>query len=253
MSESGSNDAAGPAQRVAVVSGAGTGIGRAISRSLAADGYQVVLVGRRLDVLETLASESDAMTPMAADLSEPDDVEGLVKRVSQQFEAVDVLVANAGSSDRGPQDTVADVAAHWLGTVRRVILPTVLLEHGLRPYLRRPGGRVIAITSQTANGGGPAAYGSTKAALNRWVITAASDLGPEGITVNAVSPGFVPDTELYGGPVDPTWAAQITRRLAVGRPGTPEDIADAVRWLAAPSASWVTGTVIQIDGGRLLP
>jgi 3-oxoacyl-[acyl-carrier protein] reductase len=236
--------------RVAVVTGAGTGIGRAISRGLVAGGWRVVLVGRRRQILDDLAAESALMTALDADLSDPGAVEGLAKEVSSRFGAVDLLVANAGSGDHGPTETVAEVAEHWRRTLERVILPTVLIEHALRPYLRRPGGRVVAITSAAARGGGPVAYGATKAALNRWVITQASLLGEEGITVNALAPGFVPDTELYGGGIDPDWAAKIARGIAVGRPGTPDDIADAVLWLSRPESGFVNGTVVEVDGGR---
>lgn len=239
--------------RVAVVTGAGTGIGRAISRSLAFGGWRVVLVGRRRDVLDALAAESDAMAAFDADVSDPAAVETLTAQIVERFARVDLLVANAGSGHPGPTDTLAEVAEHWMGTVARVVLPAVLIEQGLRPYLARPGGRVVVITSAAAKGGGgPAAYGAAKAALNRWVTAQASLLGPEGITVNAVAPGFVPDTELYGGAVDADWAAKIARGIAVGRPGTPEDIADAVCWLACPESGFVNGTVVEVDGGRVL-
>lgn len=238
--------------RVAVVTGGGTGIGRAISRSLAGAGWQVVLVGRRRLKLDALAAESDAMVAMDADVSDPAAVEALTAQVVERFATVDLLVANAGSGHPGPTDTLAQVAEHWMGTVARVILPAVLIEQGLRPYLARPGGRVVVITSAAAKGGGPAAYGAAKAALNRWVTSQASLLGPEGITVNAVAPGFVPDTELYGGAIDEAWAAKIARGIAVGRPGTPEDVADAVCWLARPESGFVSGTVVEVDGGRVL-
>ena len=238
--------------RVAVVTGAGTGIGRAVSRSLAGTGWRVVLVGRRRDVLDALAAESDAMVALDADLSDPADVDSLTAQIVERFGTVDLLVANAGSGHPGPTDTLADVAEHWMGTVARVILPAVLIEHALRPHLARPGGRVVVITSAAAKGGGPVAYGAAKAALNRWMTAQASLLGAEGIAVNAVAPGFVPDTELYGGAVDAAWAAKIARGIAIGRPGTPEDIADAVCWLARPESGFVNGTVVEVDGGRVL-
>ena len=96
------------------------------------------------------------------------------------------------------------------------------------------------------------AYGSSKAAVNRWIQALASQVGSEGITANALAPGFVPDTELYDGGMDPAWTERVARGIAVGRVGTPEDIAEAVRWLVSPGAGFVNGTVLEVDGGRVV-
>jgi 3-oxoacyl-[acyl-carrier protein] reductase len=131
------------------------------------------------------------------------------------------------------------------------LLPAVLLEHALRPHLRRPGGRVVAVSSASARVvGGEVAYAASKAALNRWVVSLAAELGREGITVNAVAPGFVPDTGLYADTLEPEWIERAARGIAVRRVGTPEDIADSVRWLVSPGSGFVNGTVVEVDGGR---
>lgn len=240
----------GPTARTAVVTGGGTGIGRGIAALLAADGYRVAVLGRRREVLDEVAGETGAIA-VAADLSVPADVARAATEVVDALGTIDALVLNAGSAQRGLQETLDDVADHWTATMAQNLLPAVLLEHALRPHLRRPGGRVVAVSSASARAvGGEVAYAASKAALNRWVVTLAAQFGREGITVNAVSPGFVPDTGLYDGTLDPAWTERVARGIAVGRVGTPQDIADSVRWLVSPGSGFVNGTVVEVDGGR---
>jgi 3-oxoacyl-[acyl-carrier protein] reductase len=239
--------------RTAVVTGGGTGIGRAIAAHLAGQGYRVVIVGRRADVLRKVADDIDGVVPIPADVSQPEEVEQLAEAVRSELGVVDGLVLNAGSAHRGPLDSAAQVAEHWIATTNQNVLPAVLTEYALRPLLRRPGGRVVVITSASASnpGGGEVAYASSKAALNRWVRTVATELGAEGITANALAPGFVPDTELYGPDgADPAWAQKLSRGIAVQRPGTPDDVASAVGYLVSEASGFVSGTLVEVDGGR---
>jgi 3-oxoacyl-[acyl-carrier protein] reductase len=240
-------------QRTVVVTGGGTGIGRAIARRFANESARVVIVGRRLDVLEATAKElGSAVTAWRADLSEPADVEALAAHVGDELGGLDVLVNNAGGSHREPVESLADLARKWQDTLLQNVISSVVTTKAFEPLLRRPGGRVIVISSSAArSGGGDAAYGSAKAALNRWVLSLANELGGEGITANVVAPGFVPDTELYGeGGIPREWSELVVRGIAARRPGTPDDIADAVEYLASTGASWVNGTVFEVDGGR---
>jgi NAD(P)-dependent dehydrogenase (short-subunit alcohol dehydrogenase family) len=246
------DDMGDEADRTAVVTGGGTGIGRAIARRLAADGFRVVVVGRRKEVLDAVAEEIGGHA-VTADLSDPADVERAAAEVVGLLDTVDALVLNAGGANRGPTDTLEELAAHWVGSLRQNLLSAVLLERALRPALRRPGGRIVAISSTSSYGtGGEVAYASVKAALNRWLPTVATRLGPEGITANVLAPGFVPDTELYGPGLPPEQLARYASGIAVGRPGTPEDIAQGVAWLVSPGAEWVTGTELVIHGGKLV-
>jgi 3-oxoacyl-[acyl-carrier protein] reductase len=238
--------------RTAVVTGGGTGIGRAIALTLAQDGYRVAVVGRRRDVLGPVADEVGGLA-VAADLTVVEDVERAAREIVDELGVVDALVLNAGGTDRRTLESLADVAASWTATFEQNVLSAVLLEHALRPHLRRPGGRVVAITSASArSGGGTLPYGCSKAAVNRWIVTLASTLGADGITVNALAPGFVPDTELYEGEFDPQWLQQVSSGIAVRRVGQPEDIASSVRWLVSPDAGFVSGTVVEVDGGRTI-
>jgi 3-oxoacyl-[acyl-carrier protein] reductase len=246
MSESGES-----AQRWAVVTGGGTGIGRAMAVALARENFRVIVMGRRKEVLDEVAEQVGGIA-IAADLSDPADVERAAAEVVATAGTVDALVLNAGSGHAGPQDTLQEVADHWQAVVSANILTAVLLAQALRPNVRRPGGRIVAVTSASARSpGGEVAYASMKAAINRWIVTMASQLGADGITVNALSPGFVPDTGLYPGGIPDEWRGRIIDGIAVGRVGTPEDIAEALVWLVSDGAAFMTGTVMEVDGGRV--
>ena len=244
--------------RTAVVTGAGTGIGRGIAGALVADGYRVIAVGRRPEPLQAAADELNAgsgrraVTVFPCDLTDLDGIGSLAEHVEAEVGPLDVLVNNAGGADRRPLNTLADVAGYWLATLQQNLLSAVLVTEALKPLLRRPGGRVIAISSGSARGkGGNVAYASAKAAMNRWIISLATELGADGITANVVVPGFVPDTGLYGtAGVSEARRASLAEQIAVGRVGTPDDIGAMVRFLASPDSSWVTGAAFDVDGGQ---
>ncbi|MDR7167315.1 3-oxoacyl-[acyl-carrier protein] reductase [Nocardia kruczakiae] len=237
--------------QVVVVSGGGSGIGRAIADIFAASGATVIIVGRRTAVLEAAVDGRENVIPMTADVTDPDQLRELAAHLKERFETIDVVVASAGSSNHDAHETLEDIAAHWHNTVDANILSAVLFERALRHLLRRDGGRFIAISSATAHrNGGEVAYAACKAALNRWIVQLASDLGELGITANCVSPGFVPATEFFGGAFDESAYEQVARDIAVRRVGTPQDIAGAVQFLASDAAGFVTGSVFHVDGGR---
>jgi 3-oxoacyl-[acyl-carrier protein] reductase len=234
--------------RVIVVSGGGTGIGRATAAAFAAAGERVVILGRRADVLEEAAGQIGAEWH-AADLADPDQVQA----VADQLDTVDVLVNNAGGiTSLGPKDTLADVAAAWQCDFDNNVLTAVLLTTALRPKLRRPGGRVILMSSIAALRGGGGAYSGAKAALHGWGLDLATELGPEGITVNLVAPGYVAETEFFGTRNTQAAHAARVRQTLVNRAGAPDDIAAAIRYLASPEAGYVTGQILQVNGGALL-
>src|SRR5262245_57319936 len=187
-----------PPRRI-VVSGGGTGLGRAIASRFAQEGDTVVIVGRRKEVLadaaEAINSElvAERISFLVADLEDPAQVGSVAEAIAAEG-AVDVLVNNAGGIASGDDDDLEEVAERWLTDFRNNVLTAVLLTDALVPYMARPGGRIIAMSS-IAGVRGPGSYGAAKAALHAWVYGLAAQLGPEGITVNAVAPGFIPDTE----------------------------------------------------------
>jgi 3-oxoacyl-[acyl-carrier protein] reductase len=246
-------DTPDPAGRRVVVSGGGTGLGLAVTRRFVGAGDRVVILGRREQVLVSAAAElnrslvDDLVTYEVVDLENPVEVTTLARRLATGA-PVDVLVNNAGGLMPEGSSDLADVAEHWLATYRNNVVTTVLLSEAVLPLVRRPGGRVVAMSSLAALSGA-GAYGSAKAALHAWVYTQAAALGGDGITVNAVAPGFVPDTGFWEGRRSPEIAGPRIARTLVGRAGTPAEVAEAVFYLASREAGFTTGQVLQVNGG----
>ncbi|MGC4814789.1 SDR family NAD(P)-dependent oxidoreductase [Micromonospora sp. DT228] len=247
--------------RVVVVSGGGTGIGRAVAERFAADGARVVLIGRREDVLKAAAAElgdahpdAPGPLPVVADLAEPEQAEAAGEAIRQRYGRVDVLVHCAGGNvalqGRPALDsTVATAADHWNGNLRANVLTAVLLTEALRELLGERG-RIVFISSIAAyRGSGSGSYAASKAALHPYCYDLAAALGPTGTTVNVVAPGFVAGTEFFAGRMTEQRHATMVQQTMNGRAGTVQDVADTVHWLSSPFAGHVTGQVIQVNGG----
>lgn len=236
--------------RQVVVSGGGTGIGRAIAAAFARDGDEVVIIGRRADVLDRTAAELPGrVRAMPADLTVP----AQVQQLADALDAVDVIVNNAGGGTSfGPKTTLDDHAAAWRRELDVNVLTAVLLTTALRPKLRLPGGRIITISSIAGLRGGGGAYGAAKAALHAWSYDLARSLGPDGGTANVVAPGYVTDTEFFGGRMSPEGHETRVRQTMVGRAGKPDEIAATVRYLAAPESGFLTAQIVQVNGGAQL-
>lgn len=240
---------------LAVVSGGGTGIGAAIASGLVDDGYDVVIIGRRPEVLEATAAglneragRPNAVRCVAADLSVADQVARAVTQIEP--ETVDVLVNNAGAFHSRTGDSLSEVDAYWRASVDANLMTAVLLTEALLPRLARPGGTLVFISSIAAQRGGGGAYSATKAALHGWAYDLAAELGSAGVTVNVVAPGYVEGTDFFAGRMTPEGHAARVARTMVGRAGVPSEIADAVRYLTR--ARYVTGQVIGVNGGAVL-
>ncbi|MGX6606443.1 SDR family NAD(P)-dependent oxidoreductase [Micromonosporaceae bacterium Da 78-11] len=249
--------------RLVVVSGGGTGIGREIARSFAGRGDRVVIIGRRAEVLVRACGDinrgagADLVVPIAADLTDPAQVEGVAARIAD-LGPVDVLVNNAGAVVTPPAgDGLAALAAAWRRDLDTNLLTAVLLTTALLDQLARPGGRLIMVSSAAAQRGGAGAhsagsYAAAKAALHGWAFGLARQLGPDGITVNVLAPGYVRDTDIFRGRDTPEFVATKVADTLVGRPGTPADVAAAIDYIASPDAGYLTGQVIGLNGGAVL-
>jgi 3-oxoacyl-[acyl-carrier protein] reductase len=246
----------GDETRAVIVTGGGTGMGRAIAQAFARQGDQVVILGRREEVLrETADALGPSVSWQRADVSRREDVEAAVGAVVARHSQIHVLINAAGFVKGVRADTpLAEAERRWDDTVGTNLKGAFLMSIAVAPYLARPGGRIINISSIAAytggSRGGSIEYAAAKAGIHGLTMGLARDLSGQGITVNAIVPGFTAETEFTGG-----WSEERVRQIVAqtpaGRPGKADDIAAAVLFLAAPEASFITGEVLNVNGGWL--
>jgi 3-oxoacyl-[acyl-carrier protein] reductase len=235
--------------REVVVTGGGTGIGRAVAQAFAMSGDSVVITGRRSDVLEATAARlGPAVRSVAFDATDPDRVEAALDGLPAH---VDVLVNNAGgNTDIGSAGPTGLAAAAWRANLDANLVSAVLVTSAMRTRLR-PGGAVISISSIAAHRGGSGSYGASKAALEAWNLTLAAELGVDQITANVIAPGYIEGTDFFRGHMTDQRRATLIEQTATGRAGTPEDVSGAVLFLASPGARHITGQTLHVNGGAL--
>jgi NAD(P)-dependent dehydrogenase (short-subunit alcohol dehydrogenase family) len=241
--------------RVAIVTGAGTGIGAAAAKLLAGRGLHVVLVGRRRELLESVAAEiGDGAIAVDADLGEAAAPARVVDAALATFGRVDVIVNNAAVIRTGPLESVSrpDFDQHYAVNVAG---PFFLVSAALAALSESPDAAIVNVSSSVGSivKPGNMLYGSTKAALEYLTRAWAYELAGDGIRVNCIAPGPV-DTPIhatYSDDLEATYA-DLARRIPLGRMGRVEDVAEWVWLLVAPETAWTTGNVIHVDGGQVL-
>ncbi|PSL01167.1 3-oxoacyl-[acyl-carrier protein] reductase [Haloactinopolyspora alba] len=239
--------------RTIVVTGGGTGIGRAVAGAFAADGDTVVVTGRRRERLEQAVAEiGPGARAVDFDASDPAAVGTALERLPT---TVDVLVNAAGGNtdlDRpAPRDTDLDgVAAAWRANFDANVLTAVLVTSALTPRIAE-GGRIVTIGSIAARRGA-GGYGAAKAAVEAWNASLATDVGPRAITANVVSPGLTTGTEFFRGRLGDERRRRLVDETKNRREGTTDDVGAAVAYLASPHAGHVTGQVLHVNGGAYL-
>ena len=239
----------GLAERVAVVTGGASGIGRAIAAALIAEGARVYL----LDVAEPAELPAGMAGMVHADVREPAAVAAALARVAQAEGGLDVLVNSAGVLGSGGF-AEADLA-QWRRIEGVNLTGVVVCCQAAIPHLgARRRGRIVNIASVAAFRGGGAVgnvlYGASKAGVVALTLGLARELGPAGITVNAIAPGITP-TAMTAAHLGVRRAAAIARRVPLGRLARAEDTAAVAAFLASDRAGFISGTVIPVDGGWL--
>jgi 3-oxoacyl-[acyl-carrier protein] reductase len=246
------------AERVALISGASRGIGRAIAVDFAREGYAVALFGRDMAALdETAAACLEAggpeapIMPMSVDVTDQAAVDTAVAAVLAAYGRIDVAVANAGQSKDG---LILRFKAADLDQLIDVNLKSAfyLSAAVAKPMLKQRGGSIIVVSSIVGIGGNPgqSVYAATKAGLLGLTRSLAKELGSRNVRVNAVAPGLI-ETAMTAELPDAARKGFLDG-IALGRPGTPDDVAGVVTFLASDAARYVTGQTIVVDGGYLM-
>jgi 3-oxoacyl-[acyl-carrier protein] reductase len=239
-------------KRTALVTGASRGIGKACAHALAAAGYRIVLAARSADKLEDTAAEIRAAAAeafvVAMDLTSHESIAAGFKKAASEFGRIDILINNAGITKDGL--AVRMKQADW-----ELVLQTNLsgafyaIQQVLHGMMRERWGRIVNISSVVGEMGNPgqANYVASKAGLIGLTKSLAQEVGSRNITVNAVAPGFI-ETEMTHG-LTPELKQKMIENTPLRRMGSPEDVAHAVKFLVSDEAAFITGHVLDVNGG----
>ncbi len=245
--------------KTAVITGGGTGIGRAIARRFLDEGAFVTIAGRREEKLiessKAISPDGEQVATVRADVTVAEDIENLLATAAERTGAIDILVNNAGVMQFAPLD--AATMAQWDLMMKTNAWGPWQLMARVVPYMKRAGGGSIVNVSSIAGikaFPGAGLYCASKAALQVFSQVAAMENASESIRVNCIVPAVVEDTELAASALGeenvPAFLEKFAPLHPLGRNGKPIDIADAALFLASGQSSWITGVLLNVDGGR---
>jgi 3-oxoacyl-[acyl-carrier protein] reductase len=243
------------ASQIAVVTGAGRGIGRAIALKFAAEGADIACVSRTAENAEKVAAEVRALGrrawALAVDVADAAAVAGAAEKILAEAGRVDILVNNAGITRDGLLMRMSE--ADWDAVLDTNLKGAFLFTKAFtRAFLKQRSGRILNIASVIGliGNAGQANYAASKAALIGFTKSMARELGSRGITVNALAPGFV-ETDMTAA-LNEQVRADLLKTIPLASLGQPEDIAHAALFLASPAARYITGQVLTVDGGMVM-
>jgi len=244
--------------KAVILTGAGSGIGAACARRLGADGYGIVVSGRRREPLEEVAAGLDHAVVVTGDVGDPEHGAALAEAARTAFGGLDAVVLNAGIGDSAPAGD--ETPEGWERTIRINLTGAFLVARAALPLLVERRGSIVGVASVNAMRAGPgwASYCSSKAGLVMLCKTIANDYGPHGVRANAVCPGWVRTpmgdadmdglAELRGTDREGAYALSHAH-VPLRRPAEPEEIASVVAFLLSSEAAYVSGAELPVDGG----
>lgn len=238
-------------QKVVVITGAGSGIGAGAAQRFAREGASVVLVGRTPEKLEKVAAQlpQGKHLVVPCDVSSTDEVQNLAQRVIDEYGRVDVLVNNAGVIVQG---RIHEISLNDWETLMATDLNGVFYcTHYFMPELLKTKGNVVNISSVSGLGGdwGMSVYNAAKGAVTNFTRALAMDYGADGVRVNAICPGFTFTELTEDMKQNEPLLQKFYERIPLKRAGEPEDIADAIAFIASDDARYITGVNLPVDGG----
>ncbi|PKW19802.1 SDR family NAD(P)-dependent oxidoreductase [Saccharopolyspora spinosa] len=233
--------------RIVLVTGGGSGIGKAVAARFRADGDTVIITGRNPERLAATAAELDVRS-IACDAADPRQVADLAAELGEHL---DVLVNMAGGNTdlqrSGEPADLEQVKDAWRANLDANLLSAVLTTTAVLCKLR-PGGTIINVGSIGAENASTS-YGAAKAALAAWNAGLSAQIGPKGLTANLIAPGYIEETEFFHGQLSEQRRTELIDATHNGRPGRPGDIAGTAHFLASEGASHLTGQTLHVNGG----
>lgn len=245
-------------EKTVIVTGAGSGIGRATAIRFAQEGASVVLVGRTTETLKATAREfpedhtwihADSYMTITCDISDQSQVQEMMKRVIERFDKIDVLVNNAGKATQGKITELT--SEDWQSVMDVNLTGTFYVCQAAMPHLIATKGNIVNVSSLSGVGGdwNMVAYNASKAGVSNLTRTLALDHGTDGVRVNAVNPSVTETSMTTAIQDNDAKTDKFLARCPLGRLATPEDIAAAITFLASDDAAMITGVNLPVDGG----